>query len=193
MDYRLLADQLLIKLLRANDEEALRMIYVRYWRPLFLSVVKKIRVREIAEELVQNVFVSLWEKRHSTHVQELGPYLHTAVKYQAINYIKSNILHKAHAKSMALQVVTEENYSASSLLIHELTNAIDNAIQHLPQKTQLVFRLSRFENRSVSEISAFLNISEKAVEYHITRSIKFLRFQLKDFIILEICLLLFSQ
>jgi RNA polymerase sigma-70 factor (family 1) len=186
MEYEMLADHMLIRLLRADDETAFRQIYLKYWRVLFLNVLKKVRVSHIAEELVQNVFVSLWEKRKNLNIRELGPYLQTAVKYQAINYIKSSILHKSVTDSLAIDFPLNENNSASTLLTHELTQAIDLAIRHLPEKTQLIFRLSHMENRSNSEISKSLQISEKAVEYHITRSLRILRFQLKDFMYLLI-------
>jgi RNA polymerase sigma-70 factor (family 1) len=181
MEYDLLADHMLVRLLRADDENAFKQIYKKYWRALFLNVLKKVRVSQIAEELVQNVFVSLWEKRQNLKIRELAPYLQTAVKYQAINYIKSSILHKSVMSSMALDFPLDENNSASTLLTHELTLVIDRAIRHLPEKTQQIFRLSHLENRSNSEISKSLQISEKAVEYHITRSLRILRFQLKDF------------
>lgn len=181
MVYDLLSDDILVKLLRADDEEALRNIYLRYWKTLYLCVLKKVRAGNIAEELVQNVFVSLWEKRRESSIRMLGPYLQTAVKFQAINYIKSNILHKSIIDSLAANTKNEENTSASALLTRELTEAIDHGIRLLPEKTQLVFRLSRMENRSNSEISQSLHISEKAVEYHITQSLRLLRFELKEF------------
>ncbi|HEY4935014.1 MAG TPA: RNA polymerase sigma-70 factor [Puia sp.] len=186
MEYDLLADHMLVRLLRADDEIAFRQIYLKYWRALYLGVLKKVRVSHIAEELVQNVFVSLWEKRQNLNIRELAPYLQTAVKYQAINYIKSSILHKRVTDSMVIDFPLNKNSSASTLLTHELTQAIDRAIRHLPEKTQQVFRLSHMENQSNSEISKSLQISEKAVEYHITRSLRILRFELKDFMYLLI-------
>ncbi len=177
MEYDLLTDDVLVKLLRADDEEALRNIYLRHWKPLYQNVLKKIRAGHIAEELVQNVFVSLWEKRHSVNIQFLAPYLQTAVKYQALNYIKSIILHKSVAEYLTTLTKSEENNSETTLLTHELADAIDEAIKHLPGKTQVVFRLSRLENQTNSEISKSLKISEKAVEYHITRSLRQLRLE----------------
>lgn len=70
----------------------------------------------------------------------------------------------------------------SSLTFHELSQAIEKAIATLPEKTRQVFRLSRFDHLSIREIATNLNISEKAVEYHITQSLKTLRFYLKDYL-----------
>jgi RNA polymerase sigma-70 factor (ECF subfamily) len=71
------------------------------------------------------------------------------------------------------------------LLVQELDTAIDRAIGQMPEKTQTVFRLSRFERQSNKEISHVMNLSEKAVEYHIKQSLKTLRIYLKDFMLVD--------
>jgi RNA polymerase sigma-70 factor (ECF subfamily) len=188
MDYGLLEDDVLLKFLRISDEMAFKEIYLRYWKGMYYAVLNKINSKEIAEDIVQSVFTKLWEARAKHSIQHLSAYLHTAVKYQVINYIRSAITKKSH-----LSVVGEEEKKAESntdllLLVQELNNAIDNAIKKLPQKTQTIFRLSRFEQHSNKEISGIMDLSEKAVEYHISQSLKSLRFYLKDFILVDLML-----
>jgi len=193
MDYKLLPDEILIKLLKADDEAALNQIYLRYWKCLYLSALRKVRLREIAEELVQNIFISLWDRRQISDIVQLHCYLQTAIKYQVINYLKSKILSNKYLQLSSLNETGADASAESSLIIHDLTMAIDRAVHALPEKTQLVFRLSRFENHSVKEISRLMKISEKAVEYHITQSLKILRLHLKDFMILGLAFgLIFS-
>ncbi|HXB46063.1 MAG TPA: sigma-70 family RNA polymerase sigma factor [Puia sp.] len=182
MDYELLADEQLLKLLKSNDGAAFKQIYDRHWKPLFLLALKKVRIKEIAEELVQNIFVGIWHKRKDSDIANLQAYLRCAIKYQVINYIQACISKEKHLRHASLSAELEDNTCENSLLIHELSAAIDNAMMQLPQKTLQVFRLSRFENHSVKEISKQMNISEKAVEYHITRSLKLMRLLLKDFL-----------
>ena len=189
LDYRLLSDDLLTKLLKTSDETALKEIYLRHWQSLFQAALRKVRVKEIAEELVQNIFVSLWDRRAIQSIEQLSCYLHTAIKYQVINYLKSKILDKKYLLHAVQQSASEDNSCESALLTHELSLAIDHAIRELPPKTQLVFRLSRYENRSIREISQSMNISEKAVEYHITQSLKIMRLHLKEFILFELTVL----
>jgi RNA polymerase sigma factor (sigma-70 family) len=185
-DYRLLTDEILIKLLKADDQPALKEIYNRYWKSLFLSALQKVRSREVAEELVENLLISLWNKRETASIQHLPCYLQAGIKYQVINYLQSKIIReKNYRQAMKNQEASEEKTSETMLLIHELSFAIEKATRKLPEKTQLVFRLSRFENKSVKEISAFLDISEKAVEYHITQSLRIMRLQLKEFILVS--------
>ena len=91
MDYTVIHDDHLLRLLKASDEGALKEIYLRYWKELYLIALKKIRSNEVAEELVQNVIVSLWDKRKITTIRNLEGYLKVAVKYQVINFIKGKI------------------------------------------------------------------------------------------------------
>src|SRR5258705_9231831 len=79
MNYKLLTDEILIKLLKADDETALNEIYLRYWKCLYFSSLKKVRIKEIAEELVQNIFISLWDRRHLANITHLSGYLQTAI------------------------------------------------------------------------------------------------------------------
>lgn len=189
MDYRLLADETLIKFMKEGDEEALKEIYVRYWKPCYVHALRKTRSKETAEELVQNLFVSLWEKRGELQVVHLEPYLHVAMKYQIISFIRSSIVREKYLKGIkmqedGLQRGLGSSEAESTLLLHELSGAIEKAIVQLPERSQLIFRLSRFEHRSNREISQSMDISEKAVEYHITQSLKLLRVRLKEFIFL---------
>lgn len=197
MDYRLLGDEILIKLLKGGDEDALKEIYSRYWKPCYLHAIRKIRLKEVAEELVQNLFVGLWERRDATPVSNLGAYLHSALKYQIITYIRASIVREKYLRAAKLQGSEPDAIHApktseaeSTLLLHELSEAIEAAIVQLPEKSRLIFRLSRFEHRSNREISQSMDISEKTVEYHITQSLKSLRLHLKDFIFLFLWILL---
>jgi RNA polymerase sigma-70 factor (family 1) len=193
MDYRLLSDEGLLKLLKTSDEAALKEIYLRYWKDMYFVALKKVRIKNIAEELVQNLFVSLWANRETAGIRQLRNYLSKAIKYQVINFLKSKILRERYTLESSLCVSREENNCESTLLTHELSQAINNAIRKLPEKSQQIFRLSRMENHSIKEIARHLNISEKTVEYHITRSLKIMRIYLKDFIEINLVLLIIQH
>jgi RNA polymerase sigma-70 factor (ECF subfamily) len=185
MNYRLYNDATLLHLLKAGDETALQEIYKRYSEPVFLSAFKKLRSRAIAEELVQNLFIGLWVKRESQQIQHLPSYLQTAIRYQVIDHIRSAIIRERSLQQAGDAASLPGHPSESRLLLHELSVAIHNAIKKLPQKTQEIFRLSRYEKRSVKEIAQHMKLSEKAVEYHVTQSLKFMRLHLKDFIMMS--------
>ncbi len=184
MNYGLLADDMLVKLLKADDEAAFREIYHRYWKDLFNAAYFRIGSKEVAKELVQGLFLAIWEKRHTLTVVYLEKYLQTAIKNRVINYIESTLVQEKHQ-----QQIREIYYHRSAdgpqevIQYNELYNAFKKALLQLPPKARNIFEMSRFERLSAREIAGRLNISEKAVEYHITSSLRMLRNSLKDFLV----------
>ncbi|KQM67228.1 RNA polymerase [Pedobacter sp. Leaf216] len=173
----------LLSRLKKGDKQAYEKIYFTYSKELLLAAYKKTGDRVIAEELVQNIFISLWEKRQEAHINNLQAYLFGALKLSVINHIRSMVMEN---KYMAYQTLTySENHQDTANLVdlHDLSSIIEKGINSLPEKTQEVFRLSRYQHQSTKDISNGLNISEKAVEYHITRSIKRIKEYIKNFYI----------
>lgn len=189
MDYKLLADEILAKLLKADDEAAYKEIYTRYWKQLFESAYYRLGAKEAAKELVQNIFLRVWEKRKVNTISNLASYLQTAVKNRVINYIESLQVQKKYQQYVRENFSPQAPETEMAVQYNEFYQAFEKALQQLPQKTREVFKMSRFENLSVKEIAHHFNISEKAVEYHITTSLKFLRLSLKDFMLNSIVLL----
>ena len=182
MEYRLLSEEVLIKLLKAGDEAAFKEIYNRYWKPLYKKAFFKIRSHEIAEEIVQNVLVKLWERRTTSAILHLENYLQTAIKYHVINHFRQILTREKYFKNLKVKYQETEDTCATNLLVHELKKIIDKAIHELPEKTQTIFNLSRSEDYTTKQISESMHLSEKAVEYHITKSLTQLRFYLKEII-----------
>jgi RNA polymerase sigma-70 factor (ECF subfamily) len=186
MDLRVLTDAKLLQLLRANDEQAFKEIYDRYWKPIFEAAYHRLASKETARELVQTIFLRIWEKRHSIHITHLHGYLQTAIKNSVINYVAATLVHKKYLQHVVYTGSTTCHGTESTLTFHELSQAIENAIATLPERTRQVFRHSRFDHLAVREIAARLNISEKAVEYHITQSLKTLRLYLRDYLYISL-------
>lgn len=191
MDYSLLDDADLLGLVRTDrDKSAFHAIYMRYSRRIFWVAYRKVKDKAVAEELTQNLFMSLWERRHQVEIQNLRYWLFTAIKFSVITHYKSQIVHEryvAHVQGeMRHLPYTTDQLAAFS----DLTEAVERGIALLPVKTRQVFQMSRFENLSVKEISRDLDISEKAVEYHITQSLKKMRVYLKDYLTVQIIFIL---
>src|SRR6476619_4946690 len=117
MDYGLLADNVLLKLLKISDELAYKELYLRYWRRLYRSAVSKTNSKEVAEDIVQSVFTDLWDRRESHQINSITAYLETAVKYQIINYIKSAISKRTQYAGFGELQKTEENSADLPLLV----------------------------------------------------------------------------
>ncbi|GAB3989443.1 RNA polymerase sigma-70 factor [Spirosoma daeguense] len=178
--YHQFADTQLISALEGGDRDAFAEIYSRYWSLLYRLAYQKLRSRETAEELVQDLFVSIWTKRNQTTIRELRPYLLTALRFSIINHIESLRVHErfvTYYESFLSQTDTEP---ADELALQDLTDAVERSLQTLPEKSQQVFRMSRFEYLTIPEIAQHLGLSEKAVEYHLTRALRVVRENLRD-------------
>nr|WP_121273546.1 sigma-70 family RNA polymerase sigma factor [Pedobacter schmidteae] len=193
MDYKLLSDADLIIPFKGGCEHAFKEIYQRYWFQVYQVAYRKVHHKELAEELTQNLFVELWRRRTSVEIRSLSAYLFGSLRYSIINHYKSLLVqenyHNYIKASSNFGVVNNADYL---LMLHELSEALDKGVALLPKKTAEVFRMSRMEHRSVKDISQQLNISEKAVEYHITQSLKSIRFYLKEYLFLLATLVFFA-
>lgn len=185
MQYKVLSDELLVKLLRVGEQEAFEEIYQRYWQKLLRSAQFKVRSKEIIEELLQDLFISLWEKREKVIIENLEAYLHTSLKYLIINQIKKQMLQERFVEYSFKKFEQTEDVD-ESVAFNELSVAIEKAIEQLPEKTQQIFKLNRLEYQSVKEIAQKLNIPERTIEYHITQALKSLRVHLREFIAFSI-------
>ncbi len=188
MQYKILSDELLVKLLRVGEQEAFEEIYRRYWQKLLRSAQFKLRSKEIIEELLQDLFISLWEKREKVNIENLEAYLNTSLKYLIINQIKKQILQEKFVE-YSFKKSNQTDDVDESVAFNELSIAIENAVEQLPEKTRQIFKLNRLEYQSVKEISQQLAIPERTVEYHITQSLKSLRVYLREFISFSVFLI----
>ena len=188
MNYRLLADDLLVKLLRGSDSLAFEAVYRRHWERVYRLALSKTRHTETAEDITQQVFVSVWERRREAEIDCLQAYLSAAVRYRCISHFESRYSRSVQAglESAPVQV----DASTEQMLDHDdLKRSLERAMELLPPRTREVFELSRIRNRSVREIAQSLDISEKAVEYHVTRSLKVMRNELKDYLYPLFCIM----
>ncbi|GGH53222.1 RNA polymerase sigma-70 factor [Dyadobacter endophyticus] len=166
--------------LQLGSREAFAEIYERYWGMLYRLAYQKLRCKETAEELVQELFVSIWVKSGQTNIRELRPYLLTALRFSIINHIESLRVHERFVAYYESFLNQEDNVPVDDLALQDLTEAIERTLEALPEKSKQVFRMSRFEYLTIPEIAERLNLSEKAVEYHLTRSLKVVRGSLRN-------------
>lgn len=167
--------------LKAGDQEAFAHIYRIYWHKVFMVAYRKTKSRETAEELVQNLFVNLWNKHEKLQINQLENYLFTCIKNAVIRHYESQVVEQKYLDYQKHLPVSHDRHTEETISLNELNSALEDGLLKLPEKSRTIFKLSRFENRSTHEIATELNVSEKVVEYHITKSLKLLRHLLKDF------------
>ena len=170
-----LTDNALLDLVRLEDDRAaFAELYNRYWDKIFLIAANALNSPEEAEECVQDIFCSLWNRRHTLKLtHSLYTYLAVAVKYRVINILAS--VYRKYDQVTARNLNDLKLYSPSSdaiLLEKELFEQLENAVAMLPEKCRLIFRMSREEAKTHKQIADELNISVKTVNNHLTKAIK---------------------
>src|SRR5690349_21251743 len=116
------SDALLVELLRQKKLEAFEEIYVRYWRKLYSTAFKRIQSREISEELVQDIFTSLWINRETATIEVLSAYLFTAIKYKVINHLQKEMSKRTYINSQLHgAAVTINNSTEELVLLNDLS------------------------------------------------------------------------
>ena len=182
-------DIAIFKRIKKGDESAFEELFRKYFTGLCIYACEFVKRNEVAEEIVEDVFCKIWEKRKSLEVTvSLKSYLYRSVYNTSLNYLKSEKHHMKNQDNLAdnfenmLPISTPGDITSSSLLSEELEMKIEQAINSLPEKSQIIFRLSRFEGLKYSEIAERLNLSVKTVETQISRVLTKLRIQLKDYL-----------
>ena len=172
----------LLNKISMDDQVAFKTLYKRYWEQCYSQVLRRSGDAALAEDLTQAVFVSLWEKRKSVTIKNLSAYLFTALRFKFITYLKSQLHEEMYISHALHEQYDHPNTVEAAVRMKELNEAIDKGVAMMPPKTKTIYTMSRTEHYSVKEIANKLDLSEKAVEYHITQSLKAMRFALKDFL-----------
>jgi len=178
-------DEVLYQLSKEGNFAAFNELYKRYWKVLFALANKKLNNLYDAEEIVQDVFVDLWNQREKTVLtHSLKSYLAGMVKFKV--YSKLALYYKRQQNAVAL--VTAEAYqraefSADELFrLKELKEEIALTVNSLPERCRLIYTLSREEGLTHKQIASDLNISEKTIETQITRALRRIRVALQSFL-----------
>lgn len=175
------ADTFWLHRLPDSDERAYEHLYRTYWSSLYAVAYNHVRSRETAQELVQELFVSLWQRRQQLQVESTDrAYLFTALRYQVYDHIARQKIWQRVVGTVSSGQSEADCSTEHVLAYNELSERLIRAVDTLPDKAQTVFRLSRHEYRTVPEIAQHLNVSPKTVEYYLTQALKQLRIALKE-------------
>ncbi|HEY0176496.1 MAG TPA: RNA polymerase sigma-70 factor, partial [Pedobacter sp.] len=157
-------------------ETVFRFIYDKYWEKLFFVASKRLNNTYEAEEVVQEVFFNLWNKREKFELRNgFENYLAVAVKYEVYKRRSLRLRRENLSQDLLQHTDHHENYDANLYDLHELRKKLDETINSLPPKCRLVFTMSRNSDLTNKGIANELGISEKSVEKHISHAIKILK------------------
>ncbi len=175
-DYTECSDAELTLHLKARNSKAFDEIFERYSRVLYVYAKNLVRNQFEAEDLVQDIFTSLWDNAAKLELKgSLSSYLYSAVRYRFLNLVSSKKVRADYAASFQF-LIDQGSYSTDHYINEkELLFLIEKEVAKLPEKMREVFELSRNAGLSHHQIAEQLNISEKTVKNHINHALKILR------------------
>lgn len=176
------SERTVINLIKEGNGQAFEKIFREYFKSLHAYAYTFMKDDEQSEEIVQNVFCRIWEKRDLLNPDgSIKAYLYRAVHNESVNYLKHQ---KTRADFKVHYNNDEQTTSEASekVMIAELDGHIQQALNELPQQCRIIFQMSRFENLKYREIADQLNLSVKTVENQMGKALKVLRTKLAEFL-----------
>lgn len=178
-----LSEQQYWQLISEGDKAAFEQVFRQYYQPLCRHALPLIKDLDEAEEVVQQVFFNIWNKRGELQVSSsIKSYLYRAVHNDCLNRLKHGKIKSLYAEDYKKSQGGSADDASKTLQAKELGRHIQEALNQLPEQCGHVFRLSRFENLKYAEIAQELGISVKTVENHMGKALKLMREQLKDYL-----------
>ena len=173
-------DFILYKLIN-GDEDSFTFIFNKYYKGLVLFAMDFVSDRDKAEEIVQGVFVKLWENHEKLEIKSsLKSYLLKSVQNKCLDYHKHHKIKRNFEDTFIKK--TQPFQSADDYLAYDFIESVEKCIKKLPERTRQIFKLSRYHNMKHKDIAKQLNISVKTVEAGIGAALQQLRKDMKDWL-----------
>ena len=171
-------------------------------RPMYISIANSyVHDTEMAQDLVHDSFVRLWEKREELHTENCEAYMFRIVTNKCLDFLKSektqtNIrknIHNASYRMLLHEINSLESSDPNSLYAREIGGLIKNCIDTMPEMTRRIFLSNRFEDKTYREIAEELGLPTRRVTAEIQKALHTLRSSLKDYLPTILLLLLFGD
>jgi RNA polymerase sigma-70 factor (family 1) len=170
-----LSDSELVLLLGENSQEAFRILYDRYWKKMLVKAFTQLQSHVDAEEVVQDAFINLWRRRDRLQIRHsFHTYIAAVVRYEVMAKIACKKKALVSIEDVQTMPVLDDS-TQEWLDFSDLQREIEDAVEALPEKCRLVFRMSRNDGLSERQISEELDIAQKTVEAHMSNALKKLR------------------
>jgi RNA polymerase sigma-70 factor (family 1) len=175
--------KILIRIAENNDQKAFKSFFQHYYVRLIKLALLYVPMQEQAEEIVSEVLIKLLKQRQKLfRIENFEGYLFFAVKNQSISFIrKQKVQYNFKSLDFETDIVINDNDPEKSLELNELADLISVAINKLPPRRQMIFKLVKEEKQKIKEVASLLDIAPKTVENHLDMAMKELRTAVKNY------------
>ncbi|HMI03571.1 MAG TPA: sigma-70 family RNA polymerase sigma factor [Pedobacter sp.] len=181
MSFSEISDVELWSAIQLDDENAFRLLFDRYWTRLYKTAFRLTKDMETSKEIVHDIFINIWDRRHVLSINSIPKFLLTSVRYQYYNRTraaKSPIVLTADYN--LLDQTSTLNEAETRQAEYDIVCSLKQQLVNLPKRCQEIFLMSRVDNLTNEEIAEQLHISKRTVENQITHALKHLRNTLED-------------
>jgi RNA polymerase sigma-70 factor (family 1) len=159
-----------------GDEVAFSKIFFHYTSRIHPFIRKITRSEDVTEEIVQDVFVSLWKSREKLmEIDNYAAYIFTIATNKTYNYLKAKARKEKHLNELCKVEKDFTNNTMESIELHEIQQLVSSLVRQLTPQKKMIFKLTREEGLSHDKIAQQLNISKNTVKNHLVETLKFLR------------------
>tara|TARA_B100000678_G_scaffold115560_1_gene96688 strand:- start:13079 stop:13606 length:528 start_codon:yes stop_codon:yes gene_type:complete len=162
-------DDALYNSIKKGKEEALTALFEKYFQRLCFFAGEITGSTAIAEEVVADVFIKLWENRRKTHISHVRAYLYKSVKNKALKHVDPY----PSSRSLPLEIPDNTNMETRTIKKEQLQEVLE-VINKMPPQQRQVFEFKRFHNLKYKEIASVMNLSVHTVQNHMVMAIKFM-------------------
>ncbi|EHQ25225.1 RNA polymerase sigma factor [Mucilaginibacter paludis] len=164
-----------------GDQGAFSELYHLFYPSLLQHVILKVNDESVAEDILHDLFLSLWRSRERIQeIESLPAYLYTSSRYLIFEHLKKSSMSVRHNNLADLDIRSDEQPLEDRLYYRYLLDMVNKEIESLPEKCRQIFKLSREEYKSNREIAEYMQISESTVENQIHKALKRIRIVTKD-------------
>ena len=185
--YQSYDNRVLVDLLAKSDELAFMEIYDRYWQKIFTIANNRLNNTPEAEDVVHDVFASLWANRASQQIEILENYIAVAAKYIVLAKLRTKLRERLYQETAGTALVVEMPVE-TALHYKRILMVVKTEVEKLPEKCRIIFKYSRNEGMSVKQIAQVMDISPKTVENQLNKALKHLRTAVRTFLPLWYCI-----
>lgn len=173
-------DEALVRKIKLGDEKAFQLIYEKYCRQLIHFAASYLPDISDAEEIIQNVFVELWEKREQLDPERfVKNYLYKVTVNKVYNHLKRKVVERKYLQCFDAFETNTVNEAEKKIYREELDGILRQLLEKLPEQQRNIFYLSRWEGLPNKEIADQLQISIRTVENQVYRAVKYIRENIK--------------
>ncbi|MFD0794853.1 RNA polymerase sigma factor [Mucilaginibacter litoreus] len=170
-----MSDWNLLQQIRADDHTSFDLLFDRYWERLYRVAFARVDDDSVAQDIVQELFIKLWERRHTISIQvSLENYLLSAVRFGVINHFRSKQINNVRLDDALQRVHLLETSINENSGYFELERTLEEALSKMPHMLQKVYQL-RSDNKPVKEIAGELGVAEQTVKNYISEVLRRLR------------------